>query len=89
MMPIFLLSRAKSKCDKKQKITAVLQHTYCTNACAIKAEVVANSIERESGLRACSTVGHTFGHAIESRSRVTAMASREAVATGIVSCLVK
>ena len=55
-------------------------------SCAIKADVVARD-EREGGLRAILNLGHTFGHAIETRQGYGQWLHGEAVAAGMVMAL--
>ena len=52
-------------------------------SCRIKAAIVAAD-ERESGVRALLTLGHTFGHAIETGMGYGAWLHGEAVATGML-----
>ncbi len=52
-------------------------------SCACKAEVVAAD-EREGGVRAILNLGHTFGHAIETRQGYGNWLHGEAVAAGMV-----
>ena len=52
-------------------------------SCRIKAAIVAQD-ERESGLRAILNLGHTFGHAIETRMGYGNWLHGEAVAAGMV-----
>ena len=51
-------------------------------SCAIKAEVVRRD-EREQGLRAILNYGHTFAHALETRSGYSQLLHGEAVAIGM------
>ncbi len=52
-------------------------------SCRIKAEIVAQD-ERESGIRAILNLGHTFGHAIETKMGYGNWLHGEAVAAGMV-----
>ncbi len=52
-------------------------------SCRIKAEIVAKD-ERESGIRAILNLGHTFGHAIETKMGYGNWLHGEAVAAGMV-----
>ena len=52
-------------------------------SCEIKAEVVAQD-EREGGIRAILNLGHTFGHAIETKQGYGVWLHGEAVAAGMV-----
>jgi 3-dehydroquinate synthase len=55
-------------------------------SCAIKAQVVAAD-EREGGIRAILNLGHTFGHAIETRQGYGVWLHGEAVSAGMVMAL--
>ncbi|MEH6576008.1 MAG: 3-dehydroquinate synthase [Amphritea sp.] len=52
-------------------------------SCEIKAEIVSQD-EREGGIRALLNLGHTFGHAIETREGYGSWLHGEAVAVGIM-----
>lgn len=70
-------AQALMKSDKALLAEAI--HT----SCRIKAEIVAKD-ERESGIRAILNLGHTFGHAIETKMGYGNWLHGEAVATGMV-----
>lgn len=66
-----------------QKKPQILTHAI-TQACAIKAEIVAADETEITGVRALLNLGHTFGHALEQALGYGTWLHGEAVAAGMV-----
>ena len=82
--PLFEALEASPRLDDLSHISDALLSQILSESCGAKAEVVSQD-EREGGIRAILTYGHTIGHAVENLMQYKGVNHGEAVAIGMVA----